>query len=119
MTIETDILDFMREKVDSFIKWDLVRFFHDNPHMTDTAENIADYTGRDKRTIERELDGLVRSGVLKNRQVSGVTVYMLTNDELIQAKIGEFMAACHNRQFRVDAIQVLIKGMQYTPRHDF
>jgi len=119
MTIETDILDFMREKVDSFIKWDLVRFFHDNPHMTDTAENIAGYTGRDKRTIERELDGLVRSSVLKNRQVSGVTVYMLTDDELIQTKIGEFMAACHDRQFRVEAIQVLIKGMQYTPRHDF
>lgn len=45
--IDSRLLDFIRTRVNSFIKWDLVRFFHDNPHTTDTTENIARYTGRE------------------------------------------------------------------------
>ena len=33
--------------------------------------------------------------------------------------ISEFMDACHDREFRVQAIHEVIKGMQFTPRHDF
>ena len=56
--------DFLKHKVNSFIKWDLVRFFHDNPHTADTADNIAGYIGRDTKTVQRELDSLVEADVL-------------------------------------------------------
>ena len=56
--------EFIGKKVNSFIKWDLIRFFHDNPHIQDTAENIAGYVGRDTKTIIRELDGLVANNIL-------------------------------------------------------
>jgi hypothetical protein len=46
------LLEFLKTKVNSFVKWDLVRFFHENPNTTDTAENIARYAGRDVATIE-------------------------------------------------------------------
>jgi hypothetical protein len=63
--IDPRLLEFIRTKVNSFIKWDLVRFFHDNPHTTDTADSIARYTGRDVRTVEPELQQLVSTGVLQ------------------------------------------------------
>ena len=42
--MDPQMLEFLQTKVNSFVKWDLVHFFHDNPHTTDTAENIARWT---------------------------------------------------------------------------
>lgn len=119
VTLEIDWSDFLRNKVNSFIKWDLVRFFHDNPHATDTAENIARYIGREARAIMREINGLVDVGVLKVEAVSGVQVYRLTSDAVMRDLIARFVEACHDRDFRVKAIHHVIHGMELSPRHDF
>lgn len=110
--MEPGLLDFLREKVNSFVKWDLVRFFHDNPHAADTAESIARYTGRDVRTIEDELAGLVEASVLQQREVSGVKIYTLAQDPAMRALINRFVLACDDRQFRVKAIYHVIRGMR-------
>ena len=68
---------FLRHKVNSFIKWDLVRFFHDNPHTADTAENIARVVGRDAGTVSLELDGLAKAEMLIKETVSGQSIYRL------------------------------------------
>ena len=75
------LLDLIQTRVNSFIKWDLVRFFHDNPHTTDTADSIARYTGRDVRTVEPELIQLAQDGVLDMEDLSGMRVYTLTQDQ--------------------------------------
>ncbi|MBI5670033.1 MAG: hypothetical protein HZC41_18720 [Chloroflexi bacterium] len=110
--IAPHLLRFLRDKVNSFVKWDLVRFFHDNPHAADTAENIARYTGRDVRTIADELKGLVEAGVLEQNEVSGLTIYSLASDETMRGLIREFVRACDDRQFRVKAIYHVIRGMR-------
>jgi hypothetical protein len=110
---------FLRQRVNSFIKWDLVRFFHDNPNTIDTAENIAHVVGRDVKTIYRELEGLVQSEVLVKESLDGHPIYRLSADDQIRQLIREFVAACHNREFRIKAINQVIHGMGYTPRHDF
>ena len=117
-TAETNIIEFLHDKVDSFVKWDLMRFFHDNPHTRETAENIAQYTGRDMQTIEQELAGLVKVGVLTGKRVSGVMVYTLVEDDNLRQMLNDFMEACHDRQFRVRAIQYVIQGKNYPNRHD-
>jgi len=106
------LLAFLRNKVNSFIKWDLVRFFHDNPHAADTAENIAGYIGRDVRTIEDELRGLVQAGVLQQNEVSGRYIYALANDTNMREMVGNFVVACNDRQFRVKAIYHVIRSMR-------
>jgi len=110
--MDPGLLDFLQKKVNSFVKWDLVRFFHDNPHAADTAENIARYTGRDVRTIEDELAGLVEAGVLQQREVSAVKVYTLASDQAMREIINRFVQACDDRQFRVKAIYHVIRGMR-------
>lgn len=106
------LLEFLQHKVNSFIKWDLVRYFHDNPHAADTAENIARYIGRDVRTIEDELSGLVKAGVLLRREPSGVRIYSLAPDASVRELVSRFVRACNDRQFRVKAIYHVIRAMR-------
>jgi DNA-binding transcriptional ArsR family regulator len=117
--MDDQILEFLSKKVNSFIKWDLIRFFHDNPHTKDTAENIARYTGRDARTIERELKALAAAGVLQTEEISGLSIYELVADVEVRETIHRFIEACHDRRFRVEAINHVIREMQFTPHHDF
>lgn len=107
-----DLLNFLQTKINSFIKWDLVRFFHDNPHAADTAENIARYIGRESSTLKDELEGLVEAGVLRSHDVSGGKIYALTDDASVRETVGNFVAACNDRQFRVKAIYQVIRAMR-------
>jgi hypothetical protein len=106
------MLDFLHDKVNSFVKWDLVRFFHDNPHAADTADSIARYTGRDVRAIANDLSGLVDARVLEKNELSGQTIYTLTTDQRMRTLINDFVRACDDRMFRVKAIYHVIRGMR-------
>jgi hypothetical protein len=106
------LLEFLKTKVNSFIKWDLVRFFHENPNTTDTAENIARYAGRDVAIIEVELDELVGAGVLERQRIGDLQVYSLVADVEMRSLVEQFIRACDDRQFRVKAIYHIIRGMR-------
>ena len=110
--LDSGMLEFVREKVNSFVKWDLVRFFHDNPHAADTAESIARYTGRDAASIPDELRELVNSGVLNGQEVSGRKIYSLAADRQIRDLISKFVLACDDRKFRIKAINYVIDSMR-------
>ncbi|HEX3050149.1 MAG TPA: hypothetical protein VHP83_05795 [Aggregatilineaceae bacterium] len=106
------LLELIQTRINSFIKWDLVRFFHDNPHTTDTADNIARYTGRDVRTVEPELIQLARDGVLEMEDLGGLRVFTLADDPDLRQLLGSFIAACDDRQFRVKAIYHVIRNLR-------
>jgi hypothetical protein len=110
--MEPRLLELIQNRINSFIKWDLVRFFHDNPHTTDTADSIARYTGRDVRTVEPELLQLARDGVLEMEDLTGMRVYTLTADPEVRALIRNFIQACDDRQFRVKAIYHVIRSLR-------
>jgi hypothetical protein len=106
------LLEFLKNKVNTFVKWDLVRFFHENPNTTDTAENIARYAGRDVATIVVEMDELVGAGVLRRQRIGDLTVYSLIEDAAMRSLVDQFILACDDRQFRVKAIYHIIRGMR-------
>jgi predicted transcriptional regulator len=106
------LLELIQTRINSFIKWDLVRFFHDNPHTTDTADSIARYTGRDVRTVEPELIQLARDGVLHMEDLAGMRVFTLVGDADMRQLIQSFIAACDDRQFRVKAIYHVIRSLR-------
>jgi hypothetical protein len=106
------LLEFLKTRVNSFIKWDLVRFFHENPNTTDTAENIARYAGREVAIIEVELDELVGAGVLERQRIGDLQVYSLVSDVEMRSLVEQFIRACDDRQFRVKAIYHIIRGMR-------
>jgi hypothetical protein len=106
------LLDFVKNKVNSFIKWDLIRFFYENPHTTDSAENIARYTGRHIDAVQPELEALVESGVMQKRMLDSTAVYSLSADKAMRSLVQEFIQACEDRHFRVKAVYHIIKSMR-------
>lgn len=106
------LLDFVKTKVNSFIKWDLVRFFHENPHTADTVENIAKYAGRNITAVEPELEELVDNGIMKKSMVGDTYIYSLVLDEEMRDLIDKFIIACEDRHFRVKAVYHIIRGMR-------
>ncbi|NDJ77678.1 MAG: acyl--CoA ligase [Chloroflexi bacterium] len=110
--MDPQLLELIQTRINSFIKWDLVRFFHDNPHTTDTADSIARYTGRDVRTVEPELIQLARDGLLDMEDLSGLRVFTLAGDPDIRELVAQFIAACDDRQFRVKAIYHVIRSLR-------
>ena len=106
------LLDFVRSKVTSFIKWDLVRFFYENPNTVDSVENIARYAGRHVDAVQPELEELVESGVMTVRMLDQMAVYSLAQNEEMRRLIERFILACEDRHFRVKAVYHIIKGMR-------
>ena len=106
------LLDFVKTKVNSFIKWDLVRFFYENPHTADTVENIAKYAGRNASAVKPELEDLVESGIMEKRMLEETSIYSLANDETMRALVDKFILACEDRHFRVKAVYHIIRGMR-------
>ena len=106
------LLDFVKTKVNSFIKWDLVRFFHENPHTADTVENIAKYAGRNVSAVEPELEELVTSGIMKKSLLGETSIYSLETNEETQELVDKFLLACEDRHFRVKAVYHIIRGMR-------
>ncbi len=110
--MDPDLLDFVKTKVNTFIKWDLVRFFHENPNTADTVENIARYAGRNVAAVEPELQELVESGIMEIRYLDEIPVYSLTTDESMRRIVEDFIKACEDRHFRVKAVYHIIRGMR-------
>jgi len=104
------LLEFLQSKIGSFVKWDLVRFFHENPHTTDTAYNIARYAGRSPDVTSRELAELAEDGVLDESRLGDMVVYSLVPDPGIRELLRQFVEASGDRQFRVKVIYHIIRG---------
>lgn len=111
--MDPTLLDFVKTKVNSFIKWDLVRFFYENPHTADTVENIAKYAGRNADAVKPELEDLVESGIMEKKMMDGNTIiYALATSEDMRALVDQFILACEDRHFRVKAVYHIIRGMR-------
>ncbi len=110
--MDPELLTFLRTRVNSFVKWDLIRFFGENPYTTDTAENIARYAGRNVETTRAELAELAAQGVLVEHRLGEMTVYSLSSNPEVRRLIQRFLEASNDRQFRVKAIYHIIRGMR-------
>jgi hypothetical protein len=109
--MDPDLLDFVKTKVNSFIKWDLIRFFYENPNTADTVDNIAKYAGRNAAAVKPELEDMVESGVMERREVQGTFIYSLADNEDMRELVNRFILACEDRHFRVKAVYHIIRGM--------
>lgn len=110
--MDPPLLDLVKTKVNSFIKWDLVRFLRENPNTADTAESIAKYVGRNAATVEPELRELVNGGIMEVKSVEGMPIYTLTADASTRELLDRFIAACEDRHFRVKVIYHIVRGMR-------
>ena len=107
-----ELLDFLRTKVTSLTKWDLIHFFHEHPNTSDTAEHIARRARRDADIIRAELSELVNQRVLVNNRQDESATYALSPDPEVRDLIRRFVEASADRQFRVKAIYHVVRSMR-------
>jgi len=107
--MDPKLFDFLTTYVDSFVKWDLLRFFHENPHTMDTAENIARYAGRAVEDVQDELQNLARHGLLEERRVDQMRVYILRSDPVLRTRLQQFIEATQDREFRRKVIYHMVR----------
>jgi hypothetical protein len=110
--MDPEVLEFLKTAVNTFIKWDLVIFFYENPNTTDTADNIARYIGRDAGVVQGELDELTAVGVLQCQTTGQLLTYWLAADPQVRDRLKHFVSASDDQQFRVKAIYHLMRGMR-------
>ena len=84
------VLDFIREHVTSFARWDTIRFLSENPHTCDTAEHLAMYVGRAPHLIVAEAQKMAEQGILNAEVTGGHTVYSLTDNRELRQIIAVF-----------------------------
>lgn len=113
--LEPTLLDFIKTNVNSFIKWDLLRFFYKNRDTIDTAENIARYSGRNVAVITKELEDLVNSGIMVKKGLNGVSTYSLESDEITWALVSQFVSACEDRDIRIKVVYHIVRATPVSP----
>ena len=110
--MDPPLLDLVKTKVNSFVKWDLVRFLRENPNTADTVDNIARYIGRNAAAVEPELQELVQSGIMEVKLVEGMPIYGLAEDADTRELLDRFISSCEDRHFRVKVIYHIVRGMR-------
>ncbi len=77
--------------LDSFVKWELLRFLHDNPNMAATVEELARYTGRDETELKPAARALAGAGILEQREIDSDCAYSLTADDTLRHLISHLI----------------------------
>jgi len=75
--------------LDTDLKADILTLFHNDPNMSDTADELARKIGRNTADIQRELDDLSELGILKKVEVYS---FGLDRDREIQDAISKQLA---------------------------
>lgn len=110
--IDPDLLECLRTQVNSFIKWDLIQFFYQNPYTIDTPEGIARHVGRSSGAIRIDLVALAAEGLLTAHCYNDVTVYSCSTDPVVRDRVQRLVEAFGDRLFRARAAFQVIRTMR-------
>lgn len=110
--IDPDLLDCLRTQVNSFVKWDLVYFFHRNPYTIDSAEGIARHIGRNVEGIQADLVELTLDGILVEHRFGEMVVYAYSEASSVRNMIRRLIEASGDQLFRAKAVFQMIRAMR-------
>jgi hypothetical protein len=107
-----ELLRFVKETVNSFVKFDLLRFFHENQFTYESVESMAHLINHDQNAIGVALEELAGQGILEGTAVGDTKLYSLTKNAPIRRLVQDFVAACEEKEFRVKLIFHIIRRMR-------
>ena len=104
------VLEFIKNHVTTFTRWDTIRFFHENPNTQDTAENLARYVGRSPAVIRQEAQKMAEEGIFRYIKQGKHTVYLLTSDPDKRRLIANLVEAARDRTFRMKLVYHILRA---------
>ncbi len=69
----------------------IISFFHENPHVLDTAQGLCAWINYDCAKIKKALDFLVSQGILVAHSTGATVAYAYTQEKKIVEQIGKFL----------------------------
>lgn len=116
MKLGNDLESFMGNYVDSFIKWEVLQFFHQHPRATYKLEVLAEALGRPAKTLKRELQELVDKRLLhedKGKPKGTAYLYDLSENDPAERSLAQamdhFVKFCQTREGRLRVIYKVLK----------
>ncbi len=108
--VPPEIETFLQHVADSFIKIELVKFFHRNQRLLGTVEDIAVAIGRDKRTTARAVPHLLSAGVLKTNGRGGAVLWSYDPDPQMTQRIEAFLEYYKTETGRMAIVRRVLEG---------
>jgi DNA-binding transcriptional ArsR family regulator len=105
---EAIVTEFVLRHLNTLIKWDIARFFQENPFAVEPAQTVAEAAMRSPQQLEQALTELAADGILVAEDRPGMRVYRLADDDAIRAAIAEFVRACDQKEVRARLIQAVV-----------
>lgn len=106
--LEQRLDEFVDAHVNSFIKWDLLVFFHENPGSTGTPVAIATRLGRRSDEVSSAMADLADSGIL-HRIPGEDSVFGFAAEGVKAPLVTEFIAALDSREHRLQILTKLLR----------
>jgi predicted transcriptional regulator len=110
--LDPEVSFFVDEFVDSFITWDLILFFSENPYTVGSPESIAMSIGRLGSDIEPFLNKLTEKGILtyEYRPGNGAeSIYAYSPQPEFEKMVSEFKRVLKDRASRLIIVSKVLQ----------
>jgi hypothetical protein len=98
--LDAETLDFIQKHLTSYLKWEVLKFYGENPSAVETPRAFARRLGKESRQITEVMKSLSRSGLLRNGTDS--EGFALAGDESQRAILQKIVTASRtNNRFRL------------------
>ena len=104
------VLDFIKQHVTTFTRWDMLKFFHENPNTQDSADNLARYVGRSPDVIRQEAQEMAEEGIFRAVKQGRHTVYLLTDNAEVRDLVSSLVEGSHDRSFRMKLVYHILRA---------
>jgi hypothetical protein len=108
--MEPDLLSFIKKHVNSFTRWDLLKFFYQNPGAWDTAKSLANCIGRRAERVEAEVVQMAQEGLLRRDERGAEAVYTLTQDAETLTLVEQLVSGSRERTFRMKLVYHILRA---------
>lgn len=110
--IPQSVSDFVDTHLDTFLKWELIRFFYQNDHAADTASQIATQLKRNVRVVRAGLQSLVQTGIVHRVHFEDTEIYTLTEDDDLRRNLTQFMETSEQRQAHLQIMYAIMRRIR-------
>ncbi len=110
--IDPEVSSFVEEYIDSFITWDLILFFYENPFTVGSPSSIAMSIGRLDSDVLPYLELLVGKKVLTSElqvRESAETIYSYVPDRQFEARVEGFRKSLKDRTSRLMIVSKVLQ----------
>lgn len=100
--VDPELLEFIQKYLTSYTKWEVLKYFAENPGVVETARGFARKLNKDQRQISEALTSLARTGMVSNGKGAEEAGYSLTADAGQKATLHRIAdSARANNRFRL------------------